>query len=98
MGLHRRALQNANVISQDMEWFAHDANHDIHVEFRTTLKAKHFSSESPEEKKAYKDSADKLLVDTLQKTGYVITRRSSLASLGLHRRALQNANVISHDM
>ena len=56
-----------------MKCFAHDAGHDIHVEFRTALKAKHFSSESPEENKAYKDSADKLLVDTVQKTGCVVT-------------------------
>jgi len=73
MGLHRRALQNANIISHDIKCFAHDADHDIHAEFRTASKAKHFFSESPEEKKAYKESADKLLIDTLQKSGCVVT-------------------------
>jgi hypothetical protein len=73
MGLHRRGLQNANNVSHDIKCFAHDFDHDIHAEFRTAIKAKHFFSESPEEKKAYEESADKLLIDILQKSGCVVT-------------------------
>lgn len=66
-------IQENYILSHDLKFFAHDLDHDIYVEFRTPLEAKHFSSESPEEKKAYKDFADRLLIDTLQKSGCVVT-------------------------
>lgn len=37
MGLHTRALQNANILSHDLECFAHNADNDRHAEFRTAL-------------------------------------------------------------
>lgn len=75
MGLHLRALQNANVISQhNIRCFAHDPANDIHAEFRRSLEQKSFAVDRPEEEqKAFKDAANALLVNTLQRSASVVT-------------------------
>ena len=74
MGLNVRALQNAGILEHQIPHYKPNPAYDWHAEFRENLKQKNFAKDkTADEKKAYKDSVDRLLRDTLLKCPGIVT-------------------------